>query len=549
MKQPFIIPTLTSPSPSALTQSITPRSKRKPAGKQVKFKMTVAFDTEEGMTALLETDLSMTKCQWPRGHILSVLGPPEAVAAAVYLSNLSPGGYVGADQIAMYDAPPVDTVESARQLPSLLFSLNSLNPPPTHALLAKPAGRFEQIFPQWSKQGMTPVSVTDPDTQRVTMEPAADARFSGSWASSMGGDLTFLLNWSERCPAVQITCLTMHELYQKATVISVQYGKLVQAGYIVNDVPEADQAPLSAMIWAPLWGASLLKDYRNATVDGVAGPLRLLEAEALLHNQPAHNGLVVRAMQDGPRLLGEIVEKAGMEGLINHSLNERGTGKRWNGISLVDAVIMGRGISSPEMDPSASDLGDIGVGVSYERVNYLSALCATNDELATWIGTEAGRTANGCHVVALMARAAQPSSIESEGVRNVLARTEWRPPQVLDIAHQDADRRTATALLQSGSVHAWNFLTTHGEPAMVGGYGAHASLSYLEDAEEYAKTFGWQRFLAVGEPMATKEHDRIKQIIDDGQRFERTSNIFRQSLDDDPLPAATPATPTRRPRP
>jgi hypothetical protein len=125
-----------------------------------------------------------------------------------------------------------------------------------------------------------------------------------------------------------------------------------------------------------------------------------------------------------------------------------------------------------------------------ERVGQLAALCAGDDDIAQLVAGEFGRTANGCHVVAFMARAAKPNSVEAIGVRQVLTHIQIKIPDHLDPANQTPDQRTVVALMTSGNIYAWNHLQKHSESPVYRRGAAYAALSYIPDLYEFTRYFG-----------------------------------------------------------
>jgi hypothetical protein len=132
---------------------------------------------------------------------------------------------------------------------------------------------------------------------------------------------------------------------------------------------------------------------------------------------------------------------------------------------------------------------------SASRVRVLSELCTHSEEFARLIGSEFGRTANGCHVVAFMARAAEPGTPAADGVREVLRHATFNTGS-FDYEKQDGVVRTMGALMASGNRDAWTFLDQKGFLPMLHGYAAPCAIATARDTREYRRSDGPVRMRA-----------------------------------------------------
>jgi hypothetical protein len=145
----------------------------------------------------------------------------------------------------------------------------------------------------------------------------------------------------------------------------------------------------------------------------------------------------------------------------------------------------------PKGRAESSHYAAIAPRLDLERIQRLSALCSEHAALAQAIGMEFGRTANGCHVSAFMARAAAPGTPQAMGVARVLENATFNIASQFGFwTVQNGPERTAAALIASGNPDAWRFLKRRCDPAMLAGEGARYALQSLRDARTYVEAFG-----------------------------------------------------------
>jgi hypothetical protein len=481
---------------------------------------------ESGMHDMLTNDAyGAVASRW---HILTLIGTPDAVATAMYRTSLTPGGYVGDDGTVIRTGAGYSHQDAIR-LNAGEFSLLALDPPVSDDIPEEPHGMAG--LPSWKIQDEDNL----PDEAPVS--PARlEVRFEGRWQSTLLEDVELMQAWSVQCPHVQFTCALVQNPRTEMMAFTVQEGRLIQMATIQQQA--AHPKPLKVVgtrNWHDLWVGKWFKLYSGLERTGDdPTPIAHMSKPLLIARPPDH---IARLLRGGPDCLAEMVELG-----KRSDVPLDGGGSQlpsWNGITAIDATIMSGEITQRQLTGPLSDCSPI-TKVDPERINRLSALSVTNNALATLLGTEFGRTANGCHVIALMARAALPNSIEALGVKNVLDRCAWRPPTVLDLSNQDADRRTATALLKSGNRHSWAFLEKHQDPAMLKGYGAHAALHFAEDVMAYCAAYGTEHFDAIDEATFDDALDAAVAALEDARHAQESVSVMRAVQSGTPTPAVKP---------
>jgi hypothetical protein len=335
--------------------------------------------------------------------------------------------------------------------------------------------------------------------------------------------------WSARCPDVYLTVQFSQtrsyggdEYSSEDVLISAARGEMLFAGWAKNCTVRHEK----------------LIRAKGATQKGATPARGLKGAYAIL-------------MEGGPDGLKEFFDRASKKGSgLTTPIHRPVAFKyRWNGLNPIDAVVMyplGHIYRSRATDDYAvwkeATIGRDMVMLErhapfldVERVNRLAALCAADSQLAELVGSDFGYTANGCHVVGFMARAARPNTLESVGVARVLEHMLGRDNSPSPLVQQDRDRRTADVLLASGNAHAWRYLKARRDPVIAGENGAIESLTYIEDMAEYLHAFGPGEFQELFDPQrgGRRMLDDERELLD---RHTLSQAMLESMKSDSPSP-------------
>jgi hypothetical protein len=457
-------------------------------------------------------------------HHISLNGSQPYVFGALYLAGLSSGEYLRPDGLPAF--PSAERISASTHAIGQVTA-ESIRPPLDGR--QAPKIRYNQVDTEYlfanKKVGSHPIDVS------------LTCRFDQN--TSFG--LELLSEWSKKCPSVRFTYFCFRTKADTAMGMTVKDGKVVATGEFSFSDSEGkfrNKNNASEQLLG-YWKQTGQKAYQAKTVKAVP---------EVQHRAKKRPELVKLLMAHGPEALVKALDVSPPRDKPfdpQHPLFAQ-----WAGLGAIDGALVNYGgafFLGTQRDDHSLNTDEM-ARIDFERVNRLSGLCVGNEALCRLIGSEFGRTANGCHVIAFMARAALPNSREAEGVRQVLEATTWRPPATLDLANQDADRRTATALLFSGNPDAWHFLRQHGDPAMARGLGAYAALHYQPDVVAYAQEFGAASFDAVdvseiyAEPsretaLLPTHRRRIIETLDELRRHEDTSAPFAELFR---TPAAAP---------
>jgi hypothetical protein len=462
-------------------------------------------------------------------HTVTLYGATDAIAAALYLASLSPG-FEGYDEESLgrpneFGFRGLD----ANRLPMPLFSHEAIQPD-------LDIGYFEHF---------DALSIRTAVSTKHRHQRNFKARVLSVKIGLMApDDITTVPNvvaaWSARRPEVLFvtnrTSNTASAIYEN---LNAYFG-----GGLVDSR-------------SPKWSYDVARNV-DAEVKGFSARVygRVFNCEP--GTQPSRNVVPPDAFpstfmelnRTGPDGLLRVV-RGGITAALLHA--------RLPGISLLDACLMsnlsedfipqiltvvrkpdGNGsflpLTTSQMWSVSKDRNDARPPMlDVERVNQLSSLCARHSDLAELIAGDFGRTANGCHIVAFMARAAQPNSVEANGVAEVLA---YRTDRFDSL--EATDRRTTGVLRASGNPAAWWFLDQRGpfERAQI----AIAALHSERDTQTYLGTFGPEIFTKGWLSEVPNIPERQREMIDAALLASQTLSTIRRP---DECATPGPARPAR----
>jgi hypothetical protein len=289
----------------------------------------------------------------------------------------------------------------------------------------------------------------------------------------------FLMAWSAKCPEVLISTRTDTTVNKGVHANNFVGGKDIEPYYNGHGRYSDD--------------AEINRRHAEERADIYRSHFRVDGDRSRFFIEDTQPRLFTELNLAGPGLLARLI--AGAPSQAEDLLKTRA-----HGISALDACLMtptqvfGRGdyeqvVSGPRFCSRGGDMELMSrlcaPKLELDRLRELAALCAEDDELARHLSGKLGDTANGCHVVAFMARAAKHESIESRGVANVLRqRTEgFRFGVAQDVL-------TVQQLVGSGNVPAWDYLLKTAPAFVEPRHFAFAALDVPEDLETLFKRFG-----------------------------------------------------------
>jgi hypothetical protein len=515
----------------------------------------------------------VAKAGHPRRTII-LHGPRDCVAAAIYLVGLSPGGQFDiAGSVGRVPAFDFDLNWMDRRKDGLIQNL--VNPiamidwvdqrktPPkiNERVTLSAAATLRQFF--WAEDGLVPCD--------LTLSINARSSYTEAYID------TQMLRWSRRCPGV----LFLHSYAyaakrdQDALLAAdgsvpeylTQQGNATVSAYFddkkgrdrtLRCLPRTDSSSswwsVDQVALGECW-AEMLKQYGwdprketslqglpelHATIndlgpEGLVPLARMAAAGDQRSGKPQHLG------DRGVSLIDLAITSDWQQFLKPVPLIHDGETSTPAGATLdvdgqppVRATIVSEGITDgvllfadpctpkgPFVYAEPQHYAAMAPRIDLDRLNLLSALCETDENLATMIGSEFGRTANGCHVVAFMARTAVPGSPQARGVANVLKHATFNMP-VHDYGAPDGNLRTVAAFITSGNQDAWRFLLEQRDPAMLDGEAARCALDLQRDTDQFIEAFGSAPLIAAAKTHnaspavldALKAHDHSAQLSD-----------------------------------
>jgi hypothetical protein len=441
-------------------------------------------------------------------------GPRDALAAAMYLFALSPGQYFDKGG-NVYSLSEVD-LHLVNEPPVRQEALVALDAPAGNLAWVSPAGRPQQIPLNYA---CTLAPVHSRRAKACADEPdQRDILVTLHGAGSYDWQMEQINKWSERCPDVAFVTSQfvaarggrITTVHRNGTLLASQlsnrpngdlfschwgrYGDtaidlalddvigtfLQHHGYDLERRP----APHPMLAAINKSGPDALLNVVNATVDSHSGDrLSSLLTDARLRHQSL-SPIDAALITDWDRLFDPVwLPVSGNDAREVHILSST----QFDSQGLYIVPVHSGGTDKRVVPDQFAAMAP---RLSLERLHRLASLCAENDALARLIGSEFGRTANGCHVVAFMARAATPGTPQARGVAQVLKSATFELHETEDFESQSGVSRTVGALLASGNPDAWCFLLKHKVPAMLRHEGARCALQVPRDTQAYLDAFG-----------------------------------------------------------